>query len=325
MKKVLLSVAFLSATFIGTRAQQTISFEASEGFTIGDINQNGWTSTPIVDANGNITGYIEDQVITSEMASDGVQSLKIDKAAAYSGQQQPIVGAFYTLQNPYTDTAEYVVGFDIYVNSEQNNTSSDFVFAGFSNDGIPFYFRTNWEGSFLVADEATNNQGQTDLFIVSTDVEWSPQVWYKVKVVISQSNGTVSYYLDNNLIYTSTGLALNNNPLEEIRFIHDNWSGFAYLDNIYIGDEAGYDPASVDSNTMASFSVYPNPAIDFIRISNGVDSIENVTITDLNGRIVKQTILDANEQINISDLAQGVYILNATSNGKTITEKIVKK
>jgi len=322
MKKVLLSVAFLGATSIGAKAQQTFSFEASEGFTIGSINQNGWTSTAIVDNDGNITGYITDQSITTEMASDGVQSLKIDKAVGYPGQQSAIVGAFHDLQVPYTDTAEYIVVFDIYVN-EQSNNSSDFLFGGFPDNGVSFYFMMRYDGVIYVADEGTNSQGQQALLITQTGVNWSPQTWYKVKVVISQSNASVRYYVDDNLIHTSTGLALSNDPLVEIQFTHDNYGGFAYLDNIYIGDEAGY--VSVDSNIMASFSVYPNPATDFIRISNGIDAIENVTITDLNGRIVKQTILDANQQINISDLAQGVYILNATSNGKTITEKIVKK
>jgi len=323
MKKVLLSVAFLGATFIGAKAQQTISFEASEGFTLGDINQNGWTSTSIVDNDGNITGYVTDQSITTEMASAGVQSLKVDKVAAFPGQQSLIVGAFHELQNPYTDTAEYIVVFDIYVN-EQSSTSSDFLFVGFPDNGLSFYFRMAYNGVIYVADEGTNSQGQQAVLITQTGVNWSPQTWYKVKVVISQSNASVRYYVDDNLIHTSTGLALSNDPLVELQFTHDNYGSFAYLDNIYIGDEAGY--VSVDSNIMASFSIYPNPTTDIINISNGVDAIENATITDLNGRVVKDVTFGIDQsQINISDLAQGVYILNATSNGKTITEKIVKK
>jgi len=83
---------------------------------------------------------------------------------------------------------------------------------------------------------------------------------------------------------------------------------------------------SVESHLASSFSIYPNPATDVISVSNGVDTIENITITDINGRVVKEVTFGVDQpQINISDLAQGVYILNATSNGKTITEKIVKK
>lgn len=84
--------------------------------------------------------------------------------------------------------------------------------------------------------------------------------------------------------------------------------------------------ASVNNHLTSAFSIYPNPAKDVINISNVTDAIENVTITDMNGRVVKQVAMGVNEgQINISDLSQGVYILNATSNGKSVTEKIVKK
>ena len=83
--------------------------------------------------------------------------------------------------------------------------------------------------------------------------------------------------------------------------------------------------AGTEDFANAKFSVYPNPANDVINIAYA-DAIDAVTITDLNGRVVKQVVLGVNEgQINISDLSQGVYILNATSNGKSITEKIVKK
>jgi hypothetical protein len=76
----------------------------------------------------------------------------------------------------------------------------------------------------------------------------------------------------------------------------------------------------------SNFSIYPNPATSVINVANSADVINNVTITDLNGRTVKQVTVGVNDaQINISDLAQGVYILNATSNGKSFTQKIVKQ
>ncbi len=83
--------------------------------------------------------------------------------------------------------------------------------------------------------------------------------------------------------------------------------------------------ASVE-DFASNFSVYPNPATNVINVANSADVINNVTITDLNGRTVKQVTSGVNEaQINISDLAQGVYILNASSNDKSFTQKIVKQ
>ena len=62
--------------------------------------------------------------------------------------------------------------------------------------------------------------------------------------------------------------------------------------------------ASVDNHLAGSFSVYPNPATNVINVSNPADVISDVTITDLNGRTVKQVAVGVNDaQINISDLA----------------------
>ena len=64
MKKFyFLSLALASSLVL---SQQIISFEADEGFEIGSINnQNGWSVTE-----GN-DGFIENQIITDETASDG--------------------------------------------------------------------------------------------------------------------------------------------------------------------------------------------------------------------------------------------------------------
>ena len=103
--------------------------------------------------------------------------------------------------------------------------------------------------------------------------------------------------------------------------------------NCGVANSIGNGYPAVTNNGLASvndfasnFSVYPNPATSVINIANSADAIDNVTITDLNGRTVKQVAVGVNDaQINISDLAQGIYILNATSNGKSFTQKIVKQ
>jgi hypothetical protein len=83
--------------------------------------------------------------------------------------------------------------------------------------------------------------------------------------------------------------------------------------------------ASVDSPLANSFSVYPNPAKDMLNISNSIGAeLLSVTVTDLNGRTVKQ-INSSVEQINISDLNAGVYFVNINSTEGSLTKKIVKK
>jgi len=94
------------------------------------------------------------------------------------------------------------------------------------------------------------------------------------------------------------------------------------------------DAFSVEQTTLSNneflssqFSVSPNPAKNVVNIANGDNMfVNNVTVTDLNGRTVKNVTFDnvANVQVNVSDLASGLYIMNITSNKGTATKKFVK-
>lgn len=83
--------------------------------------------------------------------------------------------------------------------------------------------------------------------------------------------------------------------------------------------------ASVDNHLAGSFSVYPNPTNDVLNIANTIGAeLISVSVTDLNGRTVKQ-FNSSVEQINISDLNAGVYFVNINSTEGSLTKKIVKK
>jgi hypothetical protein len=81
---------------------------------------------------------------------------------------------------------------------------------------------------------------------------------------------------------------------------------------------------STETFAKNNFTVSPNPATDVLNISN-VNNLEitNATITDVNGRIVKQ-INTSFQSINVSELSSGIYFLKlATTEGEGVT-KFVK-
>ena len=143
---------------------------------------------------------------------------------------------------------------------------------------------------------------------------------------------------------SETGLA--NKTMEEKVVTYDVPVGqdgvyyFSFLNNSPVEPTANQyhgiviDAFTVEQTTLSNneflssqFSVSPNPAKNVVNIANG-DSmfVNNVTVTDLNGRTVKNVSFDnvANVQVNVSDLASGLYIMNITSNKGTATKKFVK-
>lgn len=70
-----------------------------------------------------------------------------------------------------------------------------------------------------------------------------------------------------------------------------------------------------------NINVYPNPAVDFINISN-VSSKTKFEIYSVGGQLVNQGTTDG--KVNVSKLTKGVYILSLESNGEKSQTKFIK-
>jgi hypothetical protein len=84
---------------------------------------------------------------------------------------------------------------------------------------------------------------------------------------------------------------------------------------------------STNDVLSSQFSVFPNPSTNVINIANAENILVNgIEIVDINGRTVKSVKFDnvSEAQINISDLASGMYLVNISSDKGTTTKKIVK-
>ncbi len=76
---------------------------------------------------------------------------------------------------------------------------------------------------------------------------------------------------------------------------------------------------------LESFNMFPIPAGDVINFSNALDvPVDEVRIFDLQGRQVLQTYKEVNE-INVADLAAGMYLIRLKIQGIVINEKFLKR
>lgn len=85
----------------------------------------------------------------------------------------------------------------------------------------------------------------------------------------------------------------------------------------------GSESLSVEESKNLKLSIYPNPAQSRLVIS--IPDVEEFSyaIYDLNGRLLKQNNQQHQNEISVGTLAQGLYLLQVSVNGKTATKKLM--
>ncbi|AJR04802.1 T9SS type A sorting domain-containing protein [Siansivirga zeaxanthinifaciens] len=83
---------------------------------------------------------------------------------------------------------------------------------------------------------------------------------------------------------------------------------------------------SVDKFELTDINIYPNPTENILHI-NFKDFLETKTLLyDISGRVILNKILsNVNSTINVSQLVNGVYILELSNEKGRITKKISVK
>ena len=77
--------------------------------------------------------------------------------------------------------------------------------------------------------------------------------------------------------------------------------------------------ASVAVEKLA-YSIYPNPAEGFFSVISDFE-FESITLREVSGRLIQQ--LAVNEQVNVSTLSAGVYLVELVYAGQRHTERII--
>ncbi len=97
---------------------------------------------------------------------------------------------------------------------------------------------------------------------------------------------------------------------------------------VFIDNFSVTEVLATDSFLSNKFSVSPNPTTGLINVTNNEGiNVNEITVTDLNGRVVKTSKFDnvTNIEMNISDLSSGMYMMSIKSDAGTATKKIVKQ
>ena len=84
--------------------------------------------------------------------------------------------------------------------------------------------------------------------------------------------------------------------------------------------------ANSNFNLNNKLKIYPNPTSGLLNVDLIDLKITKISLFDLNGRILlTQNIENTNSQINIADLAKGIYILKVETNSGVVNKQIIKE
>ncbi|WP_299103141.1 PQQ-dependent sugar dehydrogenase [uncultured Winogradskyella sp.] len=138
------------------------------------------------------------------------------------------------------------------------------------------------------------------------------------------------------LTYDETNDVWNRN----LQDFNGNWSAFGEDLNgeLYISDLTSGNiykltdtTLSLNQNSISSISVYPNPSNNIVNINFGTNLANELSsvihIFDLQGKVMKTVAQSTTsiQQINISELSVGIYLLKITDeNGAQSIHKLVK-
>ena len=80
-----------------------------------------------------------------------------------------------------------------------------------------------------------------------------------------------------------------------------------------------------DNITSNNYRIYPNPTNGELFVSHPLNIDFNITITDITGKVLKTTILQNNESVDVASYPQGMYFIQIESGNERNTYKFIKK
>lgn len=179
----------------------------------------------------------------------------------------------------------------------------------------------NWDVPNCVAAgftiNATNNwEGQGDCFVlglqgVNPTITFGQDEYLAVKFNLT---GTNVYYGWIRFSVTAAGIT---------------YKDYAYNATPNTAIKAGDKGSTAGISSLvnnSNFVVYPNPAKSTINVNNTSNvEVTNITILDITGKEVKSISASSasNQAIDISDLTEGIYVINMYNNDEKIAQNKV--
>lgn len=317
--------------------------------------------TPIIDSNGNIYGFTAHPKI-NVFNNQGVFMVDYDRPAdvekMYISPDDKIyflgetslsegiatAGAFKTTKT--ADTEAFVLCYDLNFNKlwgtylGQIETDNYYYYENPTrtlehitfdeNNHITVGFPTTTSGMAEETAHQTGIAGESDFFIINLD-DTGNRVWstYFGGEEKETYLNTIGYDQDNNLYiggrtHSQTGIATAGALIEDAQVPVIGQYGGPFL--------AKFVPrksSSANDFEKKMFNIYPNPTTDVLNItSTSTDNITGIIIYDITGKMLHEQAFETSnnqQQIDVSQLAKGIYMIEISTSKNTQAVKFLKK
>jgi hypothetical protein len=307
MKRLLLFT--LSTIFTLSMSAQTVTFSDDfESYSLGDYvgeQSDVWETW-----SNSGEGTPEDALVTDQYAQSGVHSIEI---------RQTLLGtdADVDLMLPVVEfQGQWEVAFSLLAPSG---------FGGYWNIQGAAVWGTTWgfdmfiepDGSYVVSqtvDAAATEYGSGT---------YTPDTWMDIVLSFDLDNDEATVSVDG-VSSSAIPYAFIIGGMDFFGLGGATGDGLYFLDDVSITDMS---PASISDAEAFDFEVYPSPASDVVNIISNAQGTAQVTLVNLAGQQVYTEAFNSltQRQINVSDLAEGLYFVQITSGNEFVTKKILVK
>lgn len=328
MKKLLLTGIFVAATSLVNG--QILEQQTFNSFTPGNLGIQG--------------GFV-----TSGGSASDYQIREVD--AAHGNSLQIVGGATgSTVQYAYTTAlanawSTRTAGNNIMTVTTQFYTGGQAGTGGGTLRSV-VYTSTFTPVAGIVYDHATktikgigrgslNGGAQTNYLFTLGPHTFEPNTWITVSYSYDYSTGRITWTYPGGSYYIQPGTSGTNtwvlnpglNPAEH-DFITTEAAGntvshIVSMDNLSI-EAATQTILATHEATLASkipVSMYPNPAIDYVKFS---ENVLNAQVFDMTGKSVINSKVNGNS-LDVKNLKKGVYLIKIQTKDGVETQKLIKK
>ena len=299
MKKLVLPVLlFATASAFAQFEEGFESYAAGDFICVESAMFDPWP--------GGTAGSDWDATVSTDYASEGVNSLKIEAQAVAGGPMDIVMNVSQTEGNWSLDWNMLVPdGNSAYFNVQGTDV------AGAGTDSWQCNFFVGSDGSCI----ADGPWGMSDPSAVPLGE------WFNVRYVVDLDQGLFKMWVDGEELFQ----APYNGNFSSINFyaLGDGQTiGLYYLDEIPLA-ESDVDLVGVEDVAAEPFGFAPNPTAGTLSLQ-GVSESQDLLVLDLMGREVLRLPVEVGQQSVALDIPDGIYLFGP-ENGTGLRKLVVRR